>query len=156
MNYPYFNPYQPNMQQPVQQPMQQPMQQTQSGFVSVHSEEEALRYPIAPGNSITFKIEGQPILIEKTMGFSQLDSPRVERFKITREGAPEESPRYAMSEDIGKIKDALSTDIENVRSSLAEDMEKIKKNLTEEIDMIEEELEKIRTSIPKRRRTEDE
>lgn len=152
MNYPYFNPYQPNMQQPVQQPMQQ----TQSGFVSVHSEEEALRYPIAPGNSITFKIEGQPILIEKTMGFSQLDSPRVERFRITRDGAPEESPRYAMSEDIGKVRDSLSADIESVRSSLAEDMEKIKKNLTEEIDMIEEELEKIRTSIPKRRRTEDE
>lgn len=154
MNMPYYNPYQPNIQQPIQQPIQQ---QPQSGFVSVHSEDEALRYPIAPGNSITFKIEGQPILIEKTMGFSQLDSPRVERFKIVRDGAPEESaPKYAKTEDIEKMREGLAADMETVKSGLTADVEKVKKSLTEEIDLIEEELEKIRAMIPKRRRSEDE
>ena len=47
-----------NAQQQSQQ-MQQPAIQ-QSGFVLVPSEQEARNYPVAPGNSITFKDENAP------------------------------------------------------------------------------------------------
>ena len=106
MNIPYYNPYQPNIQQPsIPQPVQ-----PQAGFVTVHSEDEALRYPIAPGNSITFKVEGQPVIIEKTMGFSQLESPKVERFKLVKEDAPAEveQPKYALAEDVESIRAKLN------------------------------------------------
>ena len=91
-------------------------QQVQSGFVTVHSEEEALRYPVALGNSMTFKIENQPIVIEKTMGTSQLDSPRVERFRLVKEDAPEEKPAvtYALAEDIVRI----DAELKEIRSML--------------------------------------
>lgn len=89
----YFgNPYQPvqpvpQMQQP--QPAQTPqMQQNpvrQSGFVRVRSEEEALGYPVAPGNSVTFINESAPYCYVKTMGFSQLDRPTFERYRLVKE-----------------------------------------------------------------------
>ena len=101
MNIPYYNPYQPQQAQQMQ---------PQTGFVTVHTEDEALRYPIAPGNSITFKIEGQPVIIEKSMGFSQLDSPKIERFKLVKEDAPveKEPPKYALAEDLENIKSKLN------------------------------------------------
>jgi hypothetical protein len=46
-------------QQQQSQQMQQPTIQ-QSGFVLVQSEQEARAYPVAPGNSITFKDETAP------------------------------------------------------------------------------------------------
>ena len=98
-------------------PFQQPVQQKpQPGFVVMPTEEEALRYPIAPGNSITFKIENQPIMIEKTMGFSQFDAPIVKRYRIVEEEAPapEASPEYALKTDI----DRIDAEIEKIRSML--------------------------------------
>lgn len=97
MAFPYY-PYQPNYfgnpYQPVQpvQPVQQ-MQQPQptqnpvrqSGFVRVRSEEEAFGYPVAPGNSVTFINESAPYCYVKTMGFSQLDRPTFERYRLVKE-----------------------------------------------------------------------
>lgn len=81
MNYnPYFN-------QPIQQ-----MQQS-SGFVSVRSEAEARNYPVAYGNSVTFKDETSPYVYTKTMGFSQLDRPVFEKYKLVKEEAFEEPPK---------------------------------------------------------------
>lgn len=82
-----FNPYlmQP---QPMVQPQQmaQPQPQIQNnGFISVPNEDMALNYPVAPGNCVTFKIEGKPIVMEKSMGFSQLEAPRVERYRLVKE-----------------------------------------------------------------------
>lgn len=86
---PYYYPFSP---QPIQPPVQQPIQQMQpvqqqmqpmsqsvqqmnqnqeyhnGGFTSVRSEEEALNWPIAPGNYMTFKIQDKPIVIEKKYG----------------------------------------------------------------------------------------
>lgn len=75
-----------------QQPNYYPVQQTQNnGFVSVRNEYEARNYPVAYGNSITFKDETAPYVYTKTMGFSQLDTPRFEKYRLVKEEA--ESPR---------------------------------------------------------------
>ena len=69
--YPGYYPsyYQP--QQPMQQTLQQQPQDIQNGgFVSVPNEEIVNSYPVAPGKCVTFKIEGQPIVMEKSMGFA--------------------------------------------------------------------------------------
>lgn len=85
--------YQPNYQQngiqPSFQQSQQPIQQNQQiqngGFVSVHNENEARNYPIAPGNSVTFKDENAPYVYTKTQGFSQLDRPVFEKYRLVKE-----------------------------------------------------------------------
>lgn len=91
-------------------------QKPQPGFVVMPTEEEAMKYPVAPGNSITFKIESQPIMIEKTMGFSQFDAPVVKRYRIVEEDAPapEPSPEFALKQDIDRIEE----EIEKIRSML--------------------------------------
>lgn len=95
----YYNPYYyPATQQmgiPQQQIVPAPqmqMAQTQpqvqiqnGGFVSVRNEEEARNYPIEPGKSVTFKDETAPYVYTKTMGFSQLDRPIFEKFKLVKE-----------------------------------------------------------------------
>jgi hypothetical protein len=66
-----YNPYYYQPQQTQYQPQaqyQQPVQQQQSGIIPVSSEDEALKYPIAPGNSIMFMIENLPLIIEKSIG----------------------------------------------------------------------------------------
>lgn len=107
MSYPYFNSYQgaqPPYQNPYQQyqppiypqqmqastqmqstPVQSAPQIQNGGFISVQSETEARNYPVAPGNSITFKNENTPYVYVKTMGFSQLDRPVFERFRLVKE-----------------------------------------------------------------------
>lgn len=88
-------PYYPNYFQPQQMP-QMPMNQPQppqvqqaSGFVSVRSEAEARNYPVAYGNSVTFKDETSPYIYTKTMGFSQLDRPIFDKYKLVKEDASE-------------------------------------------------------------------
>ena len=95
--YQVYNPYQqfqPNFQQQQQvpnniQPSFQQSQQAQQiqngGFVSVHNENEARNYPIAPGNSVTFKDENAPYVYTKTQGFSQLDRPVFEKYRLVKE-----------------------------------------------------------------------
>ena len=55
------------------------------GFVLVRSEDEARNYPVAFGNSVTFKDETSPYIYCKTMGFSQLDRPIFEKFRLVKE-----------------------------------------------------------------------
>lgn len=55
------------------------------GFVMVRSEDEARNYPVAFGNSVTFKDETSPYIYCKTMGFSQLDRPIFEKFRLVKE-----------------------------------------------------------------------
>ena len=86
-----YNPYQqyqPNFQQQMQNQSnyQQSQQQIQNGgFVSVHNENEARNYPIAPVNSVTFKDENAPYVYTKTQGFSQLDRPVFEKYRLVKE-----------------------------------------------------------------------
>ena len=105
-----------NAQQQGQQ-MQQPAIQ-QSGFVLVPSEQEARNYPVAPGNSVTFKDENAPYCYVKTMGFNQLDRPTFERYRLVKEDSPvtpqnaatsadstegDKNAAYALKSDLGAI-----------------------------------------------------
>lgn len=105
-NYPQFNYGQQNQpitpqqmqqlqMQQYQQQMQQPVQpQIQNGgFVSVHSQKEALDYPIAPGNSITFIDENAMKCYIKTKGFSPFEPPKFDTYKLVKENATETSEK---------------------------------------------------------------
>lgn len=85
---PYINvyqPYQQNLQQiqPQAQTVQQPQIQN-GGFISVRSAQEAFNYPVALGNSVTFKDETAPFIYVKTRGFSQLEEPVFEQFQLVK------------------------------------------------------------------------
>lgn len=96
MGYPYQQQIQPNynyqqqaypqaqMQMAAQNQQTQPQIQN-GGFIQVHDENEARNYPIAPGNSVTFKDENAPYVYTKTMGFSQLDRPIFEKYRLVKE-----------------------------------------------------------------------
>ena len=96
MGYPYQQQIQPNynyqqqaypqaqMQMTAQNQQTQPQIQN-GGFIQVHDENEARNYPIAPGNSVTFKDENAPYVYTKTMGFSQLDRPIFEKYRLVKE-----------------------------------------------------------------------
>lgn len=91
MPYPYYQypTYNQMLYQQMQNSQPQNMQQTpqiqNGGFVIVKDINEAMNYPVAPGNSVTFKNENQPYIYTKTLGFSQLDQPIFEIFKLIKE-----------------------------------------------------------------------
>lgn len=108
MAYPYY-PYQ---------------QQVQQSFVSVRSTADVEAWPIAPGNSITYYIEGNPPMIAtKTKGFSPLENPVVTYYDLTER--PRSVPAAAEGSNGGW---ALKTDLEAVRA----DLEALRKKLEAE------------------------
>ena len=135
MSYPqYYFPFtQPN----YNQNQQQNTQQIQSGgFIPVSSEEMARNYPVAPGNSITFKNENAPYVYTKTMGFSQLDRPIFEKFKLVRE--EEETPVITDSkvETDNKALDDMKAEItalQNDIKALQDEVNAIRQRKTKEI-----------------------
>lgn len=117
-----------NAQQQSQQ-MQQPTIQ-QSGFVLVPSEQEARNYPVAPGNSVTFKDENAPYCYVKTMGFNQLDRPTFERYRLVKEDSPvtaQNAPTSANSADVDKNASyALKSDLGAIWGEIDAIKEKLK------------------------------
>lgn len=112
-NYPYY-PY----QQQYQQIQQQPMQIQNGGLVSVRGIDEARNYPVAPGNSVTFKDETAPYVYTKTQGFSQLDRPVFEKYRLVKEedvSIPVEKTEYALKTDITSLK----AEMEEIRKKLS-------------------------------------
>lgn len=87
--------------------------QPPQGIITLPSEQDALRYPIAPGNSLMFKIENQPLIIEKTMGLSQLDTPQVKYIDLVPR-AVEKKPEYATKADL----DAVSLMVTEIKDSI--------------------------------------
>lgn len=69
--------------------------QPQVGFISAPNEMYARNYPIAPGNSVMFKDENAPYIYSKTMGFSSLDRPIFEKFRLVKEEVPSVTPQNA-------------------------------------------------------------
>lgn len=108
MNYYNYYPTQPNAF-----PTNMNVGTTQNGFVSVRNEQEARNYPIAPGNSITFKDETSPYVYTKTMGFSQLDRPTFERYKLVKEDVEETAEHCVNCSE-------LKTDIEKLWGAIDE------------------------------------
>lgn len=152
--YQVYNPYQQFQQnfqqqqqvqnniQPSFQQSQQPQQIQNGGFVSVHNENEARNYPIAPGNSVTFKDENAPYVYTKTQGFSQLDRPVFEKYRLVKEEdyqpqqiaqngvISSESAQQASNIEYAKKDDitALWGEIETLKSKLFDFEKKSNKN----------------------------
>ena len=108
---------------PQMPPMPQIQQQnnTRSDFVVVRSEEEARNYPVAFGNTVTFKHESEPYMYTKTMGVSQLDRPVFERYKLIKEQVSDK-PIEPKSEDSGSIEK-----MQNEINALWKEIESLKK-----------------------------
>lgn len=127
----YNNNFYPQYYQQPQQPMmaqqQQPQIQQTSGFVSVPSEDVARNYPVAPGNSISFKNESAPYVYTKTMGFSQFDQPIFKKYKLIEEAsdlttqAPKSKDTINVSDYVKRSEfEAIQTDIEAIKKEVAE------------------------------------
>lgn len=116
MAFPYYNPYQyqfnnnyGGMNAP--QPQVQQVQPQYNGLISVRSEQEAQNYPVAPGNSVIFRDENANYLYTKTMGYSQLDKPTFERYRLVKENVDivdnsvdkVDKPDYALKSDLAVL-----------------------------------------------------
>lgn len=121
--------YSASYPQPAQTPMvgtQQP-QQIQSTWevISVQSEDEARRYPVAPGNSVTFKDENLPYYYTKTVSYSQFEKPRFERYSLVKEDADFTVPAVEVrSEPIPQMDYATADDVRALRKQI-EDLEEL-------------------------------
>ncbi len=95
----YTNPYyQQAFNQPIQQQQMQQQMQPQvqaNGLVTVRSETEAANFPVGAGNSVIFKDETAPYIYVKTMGFSQLDRPIFEKYRLDKENTTNDTPLNA-------------------------------------------------------------
>lgn len=112
----FYNPYQPT-------PAQTQPQIQNGGFVSVRSAQEAFYYPVALGNSVTFKDETAPFIYVKTRGFNQLEEPIFEQFqkvdntqKTVEQQAPVQSEEYALKNDLV----ALQQEIDLLKKKVSE------------------------------------
>lgn len=128
-NYQYLPQYyqQQNYQMPNVQPQIQqqiPQQIQNGGFVSVPNENAVHSYPVAMGNVVTFKIEGKPIVMEKAMGFSQFESPRIKRFRLVEEDVERTKEESVDLSDMEKVK----SDIREIWGKLDEIENSRKKN----------------------------
>ena len=113
-----YNPYYPTQSNVY--PQQMNVAPTQNSSMMIATEEEVMKYPIAPGNTIPFKISGQPLIIEKSMGLSQFDSPKYKRFRVIEEGSEEDVPQIEYIP-----KEIYDNDIKEIRS----DIEYLKKSI---------------------------
>lgn len=133
--YPNYNQmyYQQQLQN-MQQPQQAPQIQN-GGFVFVKDINEARNYAVAPGNSVTFKIESQPYICTKTLGFSQLDQPIFEVFKLVKEDNEWKSDAKPMelTEDIPVIEYLPLEDADQMRVEMQQ--------MKSEIDFLRETIE---------------
>jgi hypothetical protein len=115
----YSNVY-PNYYQPQIQQQSQNQQQIQNGgFLTVPNETYARNYPVAPGNSVTFKDESAPYVYTKTMGFSQLDIPVFEKYRLVKENVTQ--PIETKEIDYQKEIDDLRMEIEKIKRMISEE-----------------------------------
>lgn len=115
---PYYQQYQPYSNN------QQPQQIQNGGFVSVRSAQEAFNYPVALGNSVTFKDETAPYIYVKTRGFSQLEEPVFEQFQLVK---VDNSQKVAESAQAVSTEYALKSDL----SALQQEIDLLKKKISE-------------------------
>lgn len=108
------------------------------GFVCVSSEDEARRYPVAPGNSVTFKNENAPYVYTKTMGFSQLDRPLFEIFRLVKEEDTSNQQEDKKIIENAEIKYLSQEDLDPVVKDI--------KNMQTKIKQIDSVLEELKSS----------
>lgn len=139
--YPNYNPmyYQQqlqNMQQMnnSQQNIQSSPQIQNGGFVMVKDINEAMNYPVAPGNSVTFKNENLPYIYTKTLGFSQLDNPIFEKFRLVKEENEQIEPIIERENDnVPFVEYVTKEEADNLRTEI--------NVLKEEINFLKEYIE---------------
>lgn len=120
----YQNPYM--YQNQYQNQYQNYQNQQINQIIPIPSEVDARNYPVANGNSVTFRDENKPYIYVKTMGYSQLDRPIFEKYKLTKEDIEEKvneivenKVEYALKSDI----EALKAEIDRINSLIKEDKE---------------------------------
>ena len=127
-SYPSYYPQMQNMYSAAQQQQPAPQQIRSGGIVSVANEDEARRYPVAPGYTVTMRDENGPYLYEKTMGYSQLDQPIFRKARIVFEDdaikqekpekpeEPAEPPKvYAELKQLEALRDAVAIEFKKMR-----------------------------------------
>lgn len=98
--YPQMMPFTGNQQQIQQAP----------GIVSVRSEQEVIAYPVQYGTSVIFKNETAPYIYTKTMGFSQLEPPKYEKYRLVKEETEVSEPRvYAEKTEIDELRSKIES-----------------------------------------------
>lgn len=135
-NYPNYQLYPAAYQQSIannniSQNHQVPQMQIQNGgLVSVHNEAEARNYPIAIGTSITFKDENAPYVYTKTMGFSQLESPRFDKYRLVKEDTSEQAQTPINESDTAQVDISTVKGLQTKIEALEGEIEDIKKKLS--------------------------
>lgn len=140
------------IQQQVQQQPQQQMPIQNGGFVVVPNIDTARNWPVAPGNSVTFKDESAPYIYTKTMGYSQLDAPRFEKYRLMKEEITEEVAQQAVQNAVQERCYAEMADIEALRGQL----DTLRKEVTRLSVEIEKPVEAVSARSTKGRKTEAE
>ena len=105
-NYPYY-------QQLVPQ-----MGSNRNGFICVPNEETVYNYPIAPGNCVTFKIDNSPVVLEKSMGMSQFETPQIKRFRLVEEEVTEPKVEHTDYEVVKEELELLKSEFEKIRGEV--------------------------------------
>lgn len=131
----YTNPYQmymypTQMSGTYQQPMQ--TQQIQNGgLISAPNEQYARTYPVAPGNSVTFKDESSPYVYVKTASFNQMEQPSFKIYKLvevengvnpSQNNQPDNSAQYATKAEYDELRQAyaqLKDTMDTLRKSIS-------------------------------------
>ena len=138
--YQYRNPYATGFQNQMQQQPGNPQygnpqhvtpQISGTGLISVANEQIARTWPVAPGNSLTFKDENAPYVYTKTMGFSQLDQPIFEKYRLVKEEqpvAPQTQTEYALKSDLVTLLEAyrkLENEVKTLKGNPVSDEQSI-------------------------------
>jgi hypothetical protein len=126
----YPQQYQQNNQQMLTTQMSGTQQPQFGGFVSVRNEMEARNYPVAPGNSVMFRDETGPYIYSKSMGYSQLDTPRFDKYRLVKEedvsvsasethtdtlnNSTDNLPTYALKSEFDALQELVGTLAEDV------------------------------------------
>lgn len=124
---PYYPPMNSIYMQPIPQMQPQQQQSTQpqirsGGIVSVANEDEARRYPVAPGYTVTMRDENSPYIYEKTMGFSQLDQPIFRKARIVFEDDAHSAKQAADKPETPAVVYAELSQLEALRNAVASDL----------------------------------
>lgn len=115
--YPGYQAYQPTYQ--TYQAPQIPQQTMQNGgFISVRGIDEAFNWPVAPGNSVMFKDENSPYVYTKTRGFSQLDQPVFEKYRLVKEEEGQPQPKAIQQRDFGEDIASLWEEVRHLQSDI--------------------------------------
>ena len=128
MNYYNYPQNYPQYPQQNYQSMQQQAYQQQSqtnGVVLVKNEMDAKNYPVAPGMSVLLRDENSPYIYSKTMGYSQLDRPKFEKYRLVLEESEVKqditSDNYISVDDFNALSDSfnvLNDDFISLKSEL--------------------------------------